>query len=193
MTVRIVVVDDEAERFGALHIVEEIIDVERTRGIDTEFRACDFENLPLRLHHALLVGIDSIAEERVKEIIFLKDMIVVDAADIREEIERGCGMKQASPFDHRRVDFKNPTPDIHELILGAIVGKGLPNCLDKISAVNTTCFMIHAQRMQIILGGRGTLACVFENFLFRHRVVKGEEHIANIKDDGVDLHEGEAE
>lgn len=69
------------------------------------------------------------------------------------------------------------------------MGKGLPNRLDKVNATDTASFVIHAQGMKFFLGRGGILSGMLQDFLFRDRVVEGEEHVADIKDDCVDLHE----
>ena len=185
-------VDDEAQGFRALHIVDEVVDVESPGRINAELGEGDLKNPPFRFHDTRFVGIDAVAEEGAEEVILSKDMIVMDAADVGEEIERFLLMKRTSPFDHRGVHLKDPAPDLHEVILRAVMGKGLAHRLDEIGPADAARFMIHAKRMEIFLRGRCFLSGVFEDFLLRQRVVKGQEHIADIKDDCVDLHEKKA-
>lgn len=182
-------VDNETQGLRALHIVDEIVDIECFGWINAELGAGDFKNLPLRFHDACLVGVDAVTEESAEKIILPKDMIVMDAADVGEEVERLFLMKGTGPFNHRGIHLKDSAPDLHEMILRAIMGKGFAHCLDEIGPADTTRFVIHAKRVKLLLRGRSFLAGVFEDFLLRHRVVKGEEHIADIKDDCVDLHE----
>ena len=177
---------DEARRLGPLHIFQQVIDEERGRGIEPELGACDLKDPGLGLHDTCFVGIDTIDEESAKEVIFLKDMVMVDATDIGEEVERRLPMQGTGPFDHRGIDLENSAPDIEEVILGAIMSKGITNRFDKVGTADETRFMIHAERVEFLLRGRGFLSGVSQDLLFRHRIVKGEKDIPDIKDDGVD-------
>ena len=90
---RIIVMGDESHCLGATDILFKIIDVEGSIGINAELSPRELKNPTFGLHHASLVRINPVLEEVGEEVVFFKNMIVMDATDVREQVKGGCSMK----------------------------------------------------------------------------------------------------
>ena len=127
-------------------------------------------------------------EEGAEEVVLLEDMIVMDAADVREEIEGRLPMEGAGPLHHRGVHLEDPGPEFHEVILGAVMLEGLPHNLDEILATDGSRLMSHPVGMELLDGGGDLLSRVGKERPLGNEVVEGQQDIPDIKDDGLNLH-----
>ncbi len=181
-------VADEADRLGASHILFQVINIERRRGIHSELGLGHFKNPWLGFHDARLVGVDAINEERREEIIFLENMIVVDASDIGEKVELCLPMQRAGPLKHRGVDLKDPCPELHEVVLGSVMGKGLSDYTDELLPTDSARLVGHPVRVKFLDRGCSLPACVGKQGPLRNEVVEGQQNIADVEDDSLYFH-----
>ena len=78
----VIMMSDKPHRLRTLHIFNQIVDVERPCGVDPELSARQFKDAPLGFHHAGFVGINPVHKETLEKLIFFKNVIVMDAADV---------------------------------------------------------------------------------------------------------------
>ena len=138
-------VGDEAGALRTPDILGKIINIEGFCRIDSKLFPSKFKYFRFRFHHSRLVGIDTILEECGEEIVFTEDMLVMNGADIGEEIKRGGLVEGLGPLNHRDILFKNPTPDIEKMLLGTVMGKGILNGLHKVCPLDPARFVIDAK------------------------------------------------
>jgi len=182
---------DEPDELRSTHILFQIIDIEGCRGIHSELLLCQLKNPWFGFHDSRLIGVDPVIKKRSEEVILLEDMIVVDAADIREEVEGGLSMERTGPFDHGGVHLKDPCPDFHEVIFRSVVGECFTDSSDEIFTGDPSRFMIDPQRMQILHRRRCIDAGMRHQRPLGNEVVEGQQDIPDVEDDGVDLRHGE--
>jgi hypothetical protein len=73
------------------------------------------------------------------------------------------------------------------MILGAVMRKGFAHDSYEILTGYSSRLMIHAQRMEILDRGWGLDSRVRHKRSCRNEIVKGQEDIPDIEDDGLDL------
>ena len=178
----------KADRLSTSHILFQIVDVKRRRGIDSELGLSQLENPWLRFHDSRLVGVDAINEESREEVILLEDMIVMDASDIGEKVEGCLSMQRAGPLNHRFIDLKDPFPELHEVVFGSVMGEGLPDNTDEFFTADRSRLMGYAVRVQFLDRGCGFPARMGKQGPLRNEVVKSQQDVSDIEDDGFDGH-----